>query len=49
MPTDETGPMASGDIKHSRKSFPEDGRDGTEPVSVHGYSFYAVFTIEADT
>ena len=49
MPTDETTPMDSGDRKQSRKSFSEDGRDGTEPVSVHGYSFYAVFTIEADT
>ena len=49
MPTDETRPMDSGDRKHSRKSFSEDGRGGTEPVSVHGYSFYAVFTIEADT
>ena len=49
MPTDETRPMVSGDRKHCRKSFSEDGMDGTELVSVHGYSFYAVFTIEADT
>ena len=46
MPTDETRPMDGGDGKPSRKSFSEDGRGGTKPVSDHRYSFYAVLCLD---
>ena len=46
MPMDETRPMDSGDGKPDPKSFSEDGRGGTKPVSVHRYSSDAVLCLD---